>query len=237
MLLSILGAVIAGGTVSFSKSALAREPDLDRYVRVISLQRDLYDHANAIRLKIQQETGRLMIGDGGEKLPAWITDDVAGDNSITTKSDELFGYMLLAFPHNGETTIEHEMLCSDFFEKRLNPDTMTVEGLQSVLPVIVPVIVARRILTMERISFNILNMKNWQDFVNKYQRMLLQGTKRPHSESAILYPDWGAENFSPEIINAVRTFHTKYGYYPDNTLMPAPGSMKTNANYLRGLLA
>jgi len=189
LLLAILGAVV-GGTAVVVTRAQECDPVIGRYVKVIRLQKKLYatnQRARALREKMQARGERVFYSHQSS------TDTPLGKfyARINREADDVLRFAMDNFtgPQDDEATWQVD----DLFARRLQPDTMTVEGLQKLLDVVIPVAIAKHMLSKERVLLNTMKMTQFDLFAQRYKEIILSGKPRPIIDCIRLYPEWADE--------------------------------------------
>ena len=94
--------------------------------------------------------------------------------AVTPQMDELLGFMLQQFTTGNLESQEARDQVSSFFRGgREYYDTLDIDVLERLMEVVIPVAVARNLLSSHRISFNPLEVENWNAFADKYAAIIL----------------------------------------------------------------
>lgn len=158
VLKKLLMAAVTGAAIGAPLKALAQSSggDLTRYVTMVRLQQD------AIKIN------NIKKSETDPSIKAHIS------SRLDRKIDQVLTFAMNNFTADDYKSPEAYRACKDLFNGQFaSVDTMSVEGLQQLLDVIVPVAVARHLLARERVTFNPHHVKSWNRFSDRYQDVIL----------------------------------------------------------------
>ncbi len=155
ILKNIFKAAIAGAAMGALEGA-AKAAGLNKYATMVRLQQDVIAFHTLMKDKVEG--------------PVYLNPQY--QEVMNPKIDTLLSFSMENFAGDYKSKEAFEE-CRKMFADRNYMDTMTEEGLRKILEVVIPVAVMRHLLAFQRISFNPTGMKSWDDFVDRYQKMIL----------------------------------------------------------------
>ncbi len=209
-LITILAALTGGvaGAVAGSIASVAitrqmiNDPDFGRYAKVVKLQQTLY--ATNRKLAAQREACRAALEAKGVKTALYAASHepkvVALTNLLNKQADAVLAYSMANF--SGTQSQEAYYQVGDLLDGYLKIDTLSVAELQTILDEVVPVAIAKHMLSVEKCRVSTWgpgSMKNFDAFAVRYRDMILGGkgamrSTRPHADRCRLYPEWAEKN-------------------------------------------
>lgn len=166
--------------------AMLNDPVIGRYAKTLQLQQQLYVLSDQVRTwrEINGHMSYMGYYEARKANPEL-------HQAIYDKGDELIAYMLANFQF--ERTLENEYLTSDLFEKRITCDVLSIEGLASIIDVILPVAVLKHAISVEKVPFDTMKMTQFDAFAQRFKDTIL-GRHRPYDQVVAMYPEWAAKH-------------------------------------------
>lgn len=155
ILKGILKAAITGVALSGATAAAAQTMGLNKYAKMVQLQ--------VFTIKLHNEIR-------GDSLRPVRFHPRCGE--IAASMEQVLSFSMEHFTGDA-TSPEAFEACREVFQNR-DLDTMSEEGLKQIMEVVVPVAVARNLLAVHRISFDPKHVKSWDQFSDRYSKMILQ---------------------------------------------------------------
>lgn len=194
---TILAALTAGTASAITAvavtSEMLRDPETAKYAKTIRYQQRLLKKRDALNRYTQRYIERQRVASGGKVLMGSYTvyrvdpKAKAMKLSINMLVDEMIIFMMKNFDDGSEISQEAGYLCSDMFEGWIKFDTMSIEGLQAIIDVVIPTAVLRHVI-QQKVQIDTLIAKEFVTFAMRYKDMIM-GRSRPYEDRLVLYPD------------------------------------------------
>ena len=185
ILAALTGGAIAGAAAGATASMvitrkMLADKENGRYAKVIKLQQKLFATNQRLRAKIY---------DAGISDPqlAYHLRKTAREQ-ITLQADMVLRYVMDNF--SGPQDNEAHYMVDDMFNGRVKLETMTIDGLKKILDEVIPVAIAKHMLSYEKVMLDTCLSKEFDGFAHRYRDIILCTKRRPNEDIIRLYPEW-----------------------------------------------
>lgn len=192
---AIFAALTAGTATAIASIVVTKDmlsdPETAKYAKTIRYQQILLRKRDALN-KYTARVAANHQAKTGTVLSQWTlyrTDPKAKAMKVRINQivDEMITFTMAAFDDGSDIAQEAGYLCSDMFEGWIKFDTMSIEGLQAIIDVVIPTAVLRHII-QQKVQVDTMLAKNFDLFAWRYKNMIM-GRSRPLEDRLVLYPD------------------------------------------------
>lgn len=165
--------------------AMLNDPVVGRYAKTILLQQRVY-------------ATNQQITDTYTAHPEWTyterrTVAMPLHQKLWVQGDELIAQLLSDYKHDNSKETLYSM--DDLWERRIQPEVMTIQGLAALIDAVMVVAVLKHSISVEKVRFDTIKMVQFDRFASQYRDIVLDGSHRPAEQIVAMYPEWALKHF------------------------------------------